>query len=465
MKKFDVVVLGAGSAGEAVALNLAKAGKNVALVEKLRVGGECAYVSCIPSKAMLRSAQVRNLAKDLVKLGAATKEPDLGDGFAAFELAAQRRDVIASNRDDSESAAGIKKAGVSLFRGLGEITSANTLEVHDETLSWQDLVISTGSTSSIPEISDLASIKYWTSDQALSESTSPSSIVIIGGGPVACELAQIFNRFGTKTTIVEFGTQLAGKEHPAIAQRLAQQLQLEGITIHLNSEVKKAEITDENKSLLTLSDGKTLTCSQVIVATGRHPQTLGLNLDLLGIELGEKGELLIDENCRVKGKENIWAAGDVTAVAPFTHTANYQARIITENILGGSRTANYVAIPRAIYTDPPVASVGNMAVNDKNPEIATASIELSQVSRNSTDGETGGLLILVANLSKGVLIGATAIGPHADEWMAEATLAIRAEVPLTILEDVVHAFPTFSEAFETPIRELVKKQKQFLKQE
>jgi dihydrolipoamide dehydrogenase len=206
-----------------------------------------------------------------------------------------------------------------------------------------------------------------------------------------------------------------------------------------------------------LSDGKVLRFHQVIVATGRHPNTAKINLSVLGITLGKKGEVVINDECQVEGIENIWAAGDVTALAPFTHTANYQARVVTGNILGGSMKADYAAIPRAIYTDPPVASVGNLSNPEGNPDFATARIELSEVSRNATDGESGGLLILAANLADGVLLGASAIGPHADEWIAEATLAIRAKVSLLVLEDVVHPFPTFSEAFEGPIRELAGK--------
>jgi len=461
MKNFDVIVLGAGSAGEAVAKNLADAGKSVALIEKLRVGGECAYISCMPSKAMLRSAQVRSLAKDAVALGAAAQTPEVGNGFDAFSAAADRRDKIVSNRDDKSAADGIMQAGVVLFRGEGIITGPDRLTVNNEILAWKDLVISTGSQANIPDIEGLSSIDYWTSDQALSVNKAPKSVAILGGGPVACELSQIFSRFGSETTIIEIADQLAGKEVPEVAARLADNLRKEGITIILNTEVSKIEITTEKNSRLTFSNGQSLEFEQVIIAVGRHPQTRGLDLNLVGIALGKRGEIEIDEHCRVIGQTNIWAAGDVTAIAPYTHTANYQGRIITENILGGDRRTDYRAIPRVIYTDPPVASVGDTSSLAINNTISTAKIELSEVSRNATDGESGGLLTLTADLVKGVLIGASAIGPHADEWMSEATLAIRAEIPLWILEDVVHAFPTFGEAFETPIRDLAQQHRIF----
>lgn len=457
MRNFDVVVLGAGSAGEAVAKSLAGAGKSVALIEKLRVGGECAYVSCMPSKAMLRSAQVRKLAQNLQTLGAAAEQPNLGDERKAFRSAARRRDEITSQRNDADAAMGIINVGISLYRGDGVFKDRKSIEVNGEELTWTDLVIATGSEATIPDIPGLSDINYWRTDQALSAEEAPETIAIIGGGPAACELAQIFSRFGSTTTVIEFGNQLAGKEHPDVASRLAANLKSEGIAILLNTEVVTAEIDDENLSNLTFSDGKVLTFHQVIVATGRHPNTARINLSVLGITLGKKGEVVTNDKCQVEGVKNIWAAGDVTALAPFTHTANYQARVITANILGDSKKADYRAIPRAIYTDPPVASVGNLSNPEGNPDFATARFELSEVSRNSTDGESDGLLILAANLADGVLVGASAIGPHADEWLAEATLAIRAKVSLLVLEDVVHPFPTFSEAFEGPIRELAGK--------
>ena len=192
----------------------------------------------------------------------------------------------------------------------------------------------------------------------------------------------------------------------------------------------------------------------MIVAVGRYPNTANLNLNILGVEVDEKGAVKIDEHCRVLGQQHVWAAGDVTGIAPFTHTANYQGRIISNNLVGIDQVAKYTAIPRAIYTDPPVASVGVMQSTEKDDDLITSKIELSEVSRTLTDGEESGLLILTADPVRGVLVGAAAIGPHADEWMAEATLAIRAEIQLSVLCDVVHAFPTYGEAFEQPLREL-----------
>jgi dihydrolipoamide dehydrogenase len=360
MKNFDVVVLGAGSAGELIANTLSEAGKSVALVEKERVGGECAYVSCIPSKAMLRSSQVRHSLGHVVELGASSAAIALDDNRAAFAVAVQRRNQIAEYRNDVGAAKTAVAAGVELIRGNGRFTAKNCLTVGKTEISWTDLIISTGSSATIPEIEGLDTVDSWTSDEALSSSEYPKSVAIIGGGPVGCELAQIYARFGVPTTIIEFSNQLAGKEHYEIASRLAETLSADGVKIILNSKVIKVEKNADGKIWLHLSGGDSITVDRLVLATGRHPNTADLGLDLLGIQTDEHGALLVDSRCRVIGEKNIWAAGDVTGIAPYTHTANYQGRVIFNNILGVDEVASYVAIPRAIYTDPPVASVGKM---------------------------------------------------------------------------------------------------------
>jgi len=458
MKHFDVVVLGAGSAGELISKTLAEAGKSVALIEKLRVGGECAYVSCIPSKAMLRSAQVRNLAKEFVALGASSKPIELVDAEQAFDVAILRRDRIADNREDSAAAQGVIDSGVELIRGEGKFSAVDRIVVNGDEITWTDMVISTGSSVSIPPIPGLATSNYWTSDVALSESEYPKSVLIIGAGPVGCELSQIYSAFGVATTLVEAAAQLAGKEAPEIAQRLARNLAAEGVKVLLDTKVEKIVTGSDLQSSVHFSDGSSITVERIIVATGRHPNTAHMNFDMLGIYTDEKGAVLIDDHCRVVGQDHVWAGGDVTGVAPYTHTANYQGRIITSNILGRDMKANYSAIPRVIYTDPAVASVGTLHVDGSDDGLISAKFELNGLSRNSTDGladdKKSGLLILSADPIRKILVGAAAIGPHADEWLAEATLAIRAQVPLSILCDVVHAFPTYSQAFEIPLREL-----------
>ncbi len=454
MRHFDVVILGAGSAGELIATTLARTGRSVALIERLRVGGECAYVSCMPSKAMLRSAQIRNTAKRTVELGATVRALELDGESNAFRWAAARRDRISEYRDDSGAAASAIEDGVVLLRGNGYIAGPNLISINEDVISWSDLVIATGSEPSLPKIKGLETIDPWMSDDALSVKDCPKSILIVGGGPVGCELAQVFARFGSETTLVQKGAQLASMEHPDIAARLCDILKDDGVNVLLKTEVIEFELCSDKQTRAYLSDGSNILVEKVIIASGRQPNTATLGLGILDVEVEPSGAVRVDEHCRVLGQENIWAAGDVTGVAPFTHTANYQGRIVLSNLMGMEQKANYDAIPRAIYTDPPLASVGRMADLKNQEGLITASFDLDDLSRTATDGSLGGLLVLTADPVRGVLVGASAIGPGADEWLAEATLAIRAEIQLSLLCDVVHAFPTYGEAFERPLRDL-----------
>ena len=459
METFDVVVLGAGSAGESISSALAGQGRRVALVETLRVGGECPYVACMPSKSMLRSAQARVEAAHLRDLAGASVRPTLDDDILAFRRAVERRDEIAEGRDDAGAADGVQQAGVVLVRGRGRVVRPGVVEVEGRELAYTDLVLATGSQPVRPDIPGLDRVPTWSSDEALSAQDRPLSLVVMGGGAVGCELAQVHVRFGVRTTLVESGPQVAGKEEPSIAGRLAQVLRDDGVDVRLGVGVERAEPTADGQARVHLSDGTSVEAERVLVAVGRTPTTQDLGLDVLGIAPDDSGAIEVDEHCRVAGQQHVWAAGDVTGTAPYTHTANYQARAVSENLLGRDRVVDLRAIPRAVYTEPAVASVGmaEEQARDQGIDAMTAVMDLGEVARTTTEGSGGGRLVLTADRGRGVLIGAAAIGPRADEWLSEATLAIRAEVPLSVLADVVHAFPTFGEAYEPPLRELAER--------
>lgn len=454
MERFDVVILGAGSAGENLANRLARAGKSVAVAEKLRVGGECGFVACVPSKVLLRSAEVRQLLRHAHDLGAVAAPLPPDDGAAAYAAAVRRRESIVAD-DDSFGVRQFAENGVTLVRGHGHIARPGVVAVGERELGYTDLVIATGSRPTIPPLPGLDAIPTWTSDQALTSPERPASLIVMGGGPVGCELAQIYASFGTAVTLVQSAPQLVPRESPAIAAILAQALQANGIDLRLDSRAVRAGVGTDG-AVLTLDDGATLTAERVLVAIGRDARVADLGLDLLGITPGEQG-LEIDAHCRVRGQEHVWAGGDAAGIEPYTHTATYHAEILATNLLGERKRADYRAIPRAVYTTPTVAAVGLTlaAAREQGHDAILANVDITDTARAETEGETLGRLELVADRSRGLLIGAAAIGTHADAWLGEALVAIRAAVPLRTLGEVVHAFPTFNEAYGVALDKLL----------
>ena len=453
MDHFDVVILGAGSAGENLANSLAGGDCTVAIVEELRVGGECGFVACVPSKILLRAAEIRLLLREAGRLGAVAAPLDPGDGRAAYAVAVGRRDAIVPD-DDTFGAEEFAEKGVTLLRGHGRIARAGVVAVGEREIGYTDLVIATGSAPTIPPIDGIAAVPTWTSDQALTSPDLPASLIVLGGGAVGCELAQIYAAFGTAVTLVQSAPHLVPQEEPAVAAILADALRGDGVAIQLDTRAKEARAT-EGDVALTLEGGEILHAERLLLAVGRDPRVGDLGLDILGIEPGDKG-LETDEYCRVVGQAHVWAAGDVAGIEPYTHTANYHAKILTANLLGGKHAADYRAIPRAVYTSPTVAGVGLTAADarDEGYTVITAGVDLRETARAETEGTRRGRLELVADKDRGVLIGASAIGPHADAWLGEATLAIRAAVPLDLLDDVVRAFPTFNEAYTEALAQL-----------
>jgi dihydrolipoamide dehydrogenase len=286
--------------------------------------------------------------------------------------------------------------------------------------------------------------------------------VVLGGGSAGCELAQIYAAFGSQVTLVETESSLLPAEAPFTGEILAEALRRTGVDVRLGSAAAKAERTDEGLAL-TLEDGTRIEADRVLLATGRRPRLSGLGLDKLGIELKPGTAIPVDATCRVGQPEQerpaVWAAGDVTGLGTHTHTARYQAGVVAANILGQRREADYRAIPRAVYTMPAVFAVGAspQGAAEAGISLLTAGANLQDTARATVAGEDAGRVELYAHPESGLLLGAAAVGPNAPDWMSEVTLAIRAGLPLAILADTVHAFPTWSEALEPAIAELVSK--------
>jgi len=442
MPEFDVVVLGGGTAGVHVASEVARAGRSVALAEAGLVGGESPYLACLPSKALLEAA---------------------GRG-EAWENAVARRDEAASHLDDAAAAARLAEAGVRLFRGTGKVTHPGTVEVpENEPVKYTDLVITTGSEPVAPPIEGLTDVPAWTSAEALSCPDLPRRLVVLGGGSAGCELAQIYAAFGSQVTLVEAETVLLPAEAAFTGEILAETLRRTGVDVRLGSAAAKAERTDDGLAL-TLGDGTRIEADRVLLATGRRPRLSGLGLDKLGVDVRPGAAIPVDATCRVVTsgpaaagpRAGLWAAGDVTGLGTHTHTAKYQGAVVAANILGERREADYRAIPRAVYTMPSVFAVGvsPQGAAEAGISVLTAGTDLQGTARATVTGEDAGRVELYAHPESGLLLGAAAVGPHAPDWMGEVTVAIRAGLPLAILADTVHAFPTWSEALEPAIRDL-----------
>jgi pyruvate/2-oxoglutarate dehydrogenase complex dihydrolipoamide dehydrogenase (E3) component len=467
--QFDVAILGAGSAAEAVWSGLH--GRAVAAVEMARVGGECPYLACMPSKAMLRSAQVRALLAQAPAFGALPEHAAGDDPRAAYAAARERRDRIAEGRDDSEAARSLRDRGVTLLRGRGRVVRPGVLRVddgaHATEIGCRDLVVATGSEPVTPPVPGIEAVPTWTSDDALAGAELPRSLAILGGGPVGCELAQVFAAFGSRVVVVEAADRLLSREEPEASAGMRSLLEASGVEVRVGAAVAEARVAgpSEEGAVLLLESGAIVEAERVLVATGRRARVAGMGLETLGLEgldAGAGASLEVDERCRVRGAEHVWAAGDVTGVAPFTHTATYQGGIVARNLMGEDAVADYRALPRAVYTHPPLAAAGLTVAQarEQGLSVETARFDLAETARAITEGAgdaEGGCLVLVADRREGVLVGVTALGPHADEWLGEAALAIRARVPVAVAAEVVHPFPSFSEAYGPPLRELARR--------
>jgi dihydrolipoamide dehydrogenase len=421
---------------------VAGGGKSVALVEAGLIGGESAYLACLPSNSLL--------------LSAARGE--------TWEDAVTRRDEVTGGLNDSAAARRLADAGVTVIRGTGRIAGPGAVEVRlgpsqeeTESLTYADLVIATGCEPVAPPIEGLSDIPAWTTAESLCSPDLPRRLIVLGAGPAGCELAQIYATFGSQVTLVEAEPGLLPGEPAFAGEMLAAALRRAGAEIYLGSPATKAERTPDGLTL-ALEDGTRIDADRLLLATGRRPRLSGLGLDALGVTVTPGMALPTTTTCRVAGTDaraprpdRVWAAGDVTGIT-HTHASHYQAEVVAANILGGHREADYSAIPRCVFTSPSVYGVG--AVPRAGATLITVRAELGATARARVSQDEAGCLELYADAGSGLLAGAVAVGPDAAAWMAEVTLAIRAKIPVAILADVVHAFPSYGEALGTALCEL-----------
>ncbi len=442
---YDVVVIGAGAAGLVTASGAGLLGVRVALIEKDRFGGECLWTGCVPSKALIRTAQAVHEAQNAGALGLSATEIPVD--FA--RVMRSMREVIARIQPHDDPAT-IEKKGVKTIQGTARLLGPDRVEVDDDTLHTKRVVIATGSLPLVPAIDGLEQAGYLTHETILELDQQPRRLLILGAGPIGLEFAQIFGRLGTEVTVVEMEGAVLPREDPELAEQLREILEAEGIRILLGHRAVAARRDgDATELVLARPDGRSerVQGDRLLVATGKRPHTASLGLEAAGVALDERGAVRVDDRLRTTAS-GVWAAGDVTGKLYFTHVADYQARLVVRNMFFPfPARADYSRIPWATFTDPVHARVGMTEAEARErhgDRIGVYRYAMNDLDRAVTDRAAQGMVKLVTD-ARGRLLGGHILASHADALVHEVALAMRAGVKIGGLSQMVHAYPTWPE--------------------
>jgi pyruvate/2-oxoglutarate dehydrogenase complex dihydrolipoamide dehydrogenase (E3) component len=450
-REFDVVCLGGGVAGEALAGGLRGSGLTLAVVERELVGGECAYWGCVPSKTLLRSAETIEEAGRARSLAASRVEWDVD-----FPKVSKRVLWMARDLDDTNAARALEATGAKLFRGAGTMVGLQTVEVAgQELLARKAVVVANGGTASIPPIEGLAKVHYWTNRQAAIPRELPARLSVMGGGAVGVELAQAFARLGSKVTIVEAGPALLPAEEPEAGKALRPHLEEDRIHVITGDPCVAVEMQAADV-VLHLKSGAVIGGDRLLVATGRRPNFEAWKP--AGLAQTDRGWLKVDP-LTLESRDGVYGAGDITGIGGFTHLAYYHGRIVARRIRGEDVKADHVAVPRVTYTDPEIASVGlsERAARERGVEVAVVSVDPAETARGYIHDFHGGVIKLIADRSSGTLIGATLVTPRAGEILGELVLAVRQATPVRELAEVIHPYPAFNRVLGAAFEDLAAK--------
>jgi pyruvate/2-oxoglutarate dehydrogenase complex dihydrolipoamide dehydrogenase (E3) component len=452
MDEFDVICLGGGVCGEAVAGELKGTGLAVAVIERELVGGECPYWGCIPSKTLLRSAETLDEAGDARTLAASRVEWTVD-----FPKISKRVSWMARDLDDTNAAKAIAGDGVELIRGEARLSGPRTVTIGGRTLTARKgVVIATGTDPFIPPIPGLAEVPFWTNREATLPKALPASLVILGGGAIGVELGQAYARIGSQVHIVEGGARVVPMEEPEVGDLLGKHLAAEGIAIHSGHKVVGVERTAAG--VRVLADGAPPIEGEVLlVATGRRPRLATVDLAAAGLATTERGWLKVDPTTLLAG-DGIYGGGDVTGLGGFTHLAYYHGQLIGRALAGKAARADHSAVPRVTFTDPEVASVGlgEAAARAAGIDVITFTTDPAESARGYIHDFHEGIVKLVGDRTAGVLVGATILQPRAGEMLSELSLAVKARTSLAVLADLIHPFPAFSRILGYCLQELAK---------
>lgn len=445
----DVVVLGLGPGGEYAAQKLAEAGLDVVGVERDLVGGECPFYGCIPSKMMIRAA---DLVAEARRAGSLSGKVDVRPDWS---LVAERIDRQATNHWNDEShTTRLEDAGVRIVRGHGRLDGPGRVTVGEDTyVAARGVVLNSGTAPATLPIDGLEGTPYWTNREVVRLTELPASLAVIGGGPIGAELAQAFARFGVRVTVIEALDRILGPEEPEAAQVVARVFADEGIEVLTGAEIGRVE--HDGGFRIHLAD-RIVAADQLLVAAGRRPHLSDVGLDTVGLDPSARS---VETDERMRAGERLWAVGDITAKGAFTHVSMYQAAVVVRDVLGEDGPwADYRAVSRVTFTDPEVGSVGltERQAREQGISVVTGHADLPESSRGWIhQAGNEGIVKLVADADRGILVGATSVGPSGGEVLGLLAAAVHAEIPVATLRGMHFAYPTFHRAVETALADLV----------